>query len=146
MSSHVICLGRLSDPQTATCRFSRNCYSWSRDRTRLSDYLQAHRGPGADRSRIHVRRPGILDPQRDIAEAMEAKYARRPNCVIVLADFLLLVGQAFINLAAAGGAIAGPLIMGALQRGNPQGGWRTFYVGVCGFCHIEQSLTFVLVD
>jgi hypothetical protein len=55
-----------------------------------------------------------------------------PSVVVlaVVADLCCLVGQAFINLAAAVGAITGPVIMGALQKRNPAGGWRTFYVSL----------------
>ena len=44
------------------------------------------------------------------------------------ADFCQTVGQAAITMAAALGAIAGPLIIGALTEDSPAGGWRTFYV------------------
>ena len=44
------------------------------------------------------------------------------------ADFCETVGQATVTIAAALGAIAGPLIIGALTEGSPADGWRTFYV------------------
>lgn len=40
-----------------------------------------------------------------------------------------LVAQAAINVAAALGAISGPLIIGALTERNVKDGWRNFYVG-----------------
>lgn len=38
------------------------------------------------------------------------------------------VAQACMNIAAAMGAISGPLIIGALTKANVRDGWRTFYV------------------
>lgn len=38
------------------------------------------------------------------------------------------VAQACMNIAAAIGAIIGPLIIGALTRGDEKNGWRKFYV------------------
>jgi len=37
------------------------------------------------------------------------------------------VAQAGINVAAALGASSGPLIIGALTKGDPENGWRKFY-------------------
>ena len=36
--------------------------------------------------------------------------------------------QAGINIAAAGGAISGPLIIGAMTKADLENGWRNFYV------------------
>ena len=41
---------------------------------------------------------------------------------------LFAVAQAGINIAAALGAISGPLIIGALTKGDIENGWRKFYV------------------
>ena len=41
-----------------------------------------------------------------------------------------LVAQACINVAAALGAISGPLIIGALTKKDVENGWRNFYVSV----------------
>lgn len=38
------------------------------------------------------------------------------------------VAQACINIAAALGAISGPLIIGALTKGDVEDGWRKYYV------------------
>ena len=38
------------------------------------------------------------------------------------------VAQACINIAAALGAISGPLIIGALTKGDVTNGWRNYYV------------------
>jgi hypothetical protein len=41
---------------------------------------------------------------------------------------LRAVVQAGMNTAAAVGACAGPLMIGALTKANPHAGWRNFYV------------------
>ena len=38
------------------------------------------------------------------------------------------MAQACINVAAALGAISGPLVIGALTKGDLKNGWRNFYV------------------
>jgi len=35
-----------------------------------------------------------------------------------------------MNIAAAIGAISGPLVIGALVKGNEKDGWRKFYVSI----------------
>ena len=39
------------------------------------------------------------------------------------------MAQACINVAAALGAISGPLVIGAMTKGDLKNGWRNFYVG-----------------
>lgn len=39
-----------------------------------------------------------------------------------------IVTQCIVNIAAALGAVTGPVIMGAFTQANPAGGWRKFYV------------------
>ena len=59
-----------------------------------------------------------------------------------------LVGQAIVNVAAALGAIAGPLIIGALTRKDPSDGWRKFYVRriLLEGCSLYMNAEFNLVD
>ena len=40
------------------------------------------------------------------------------------------MAQAGINIAAALGAISGPLIIGAMTKGDLQNGWRNYYVSL----------------
>lgn len=54
------------------------------------------------------------------------------------------MAQAAINVAAALGAISGPLIMGALTETNVKDGWRNFYVRLTRFLY--TVLTIVSVD
>jgi len=51
------------------------------------------------------------------------------------------VAQAVINIAAALGAISGPLIIGALTKGNIENGWRKYYVSAFASCALLQTLT-----
>lgn len=49
--------------------------------------------------------------------------------------------QAFVNVAAALGAVSGPLIIGGLTRGNPADGWRNYYAR---FCRLYITLIYSL--
>jgi hypothetical protein len=52
-----------------------------------------------------------------------------------------------MNVAAALGACAGPLITGALTKANPRTGWRKFYVSFHLFLHVYRcALISVAVD
>lgn len=44
-----------------------------------------------------------------------------------------------MNIAAALGAISGPLIIGALTKGNEKDGWRKFYVSSIAFLFIRTT-------
>lgn len=50
------------------------------------------------------------------------------------ADMTLEVAQACINIAAALGAMSGPLVIGALTKADIENGWRTFYVRPTAHC------------
>jgi MFS family permease len=76
---------------------------------------------------------------------MEAKwvYITKDMLMATKSDLVETVGQATITMAAALGAIAGPLIIGALTEVSPANGWRTFYV--CSYLRRQKNL-FVLIN